>query len=33
MSNGYHRVLRPGVWAPIPTFVDENEDIGECGGY
>jgi dihydrodipicolinate synthase/N-acetylneuraminate lyase len=29
MSNGFHRTLRPGVWAPIPTFLDEQEEIGE----
>lgn len=23
------RELKPGVWAPIPTFFDANEEIGE----
>jgi hypothetical protein len=23
------RTLRPGVWAPIPTFMDDNEELGE----
>lgn len=23
------RPLRPGVWAPIPTFFDANEELGE----
>lgn len=23
------RVLKAGVWAPIPTFFDDNEDLGE----
>lgn len=31
-ANGHSRVLRAGVWAPIPTFMDDNEEIGELGG-
>jgi len=28
VANGHgKRVLKPGVWAPIPTFFDENEDL------
>ncbi|KAK6908492.1 dihydrodipicolinate synthetase [Kwoniella mangroviensis CBS 10435] len=25
--NGHSRVLKPGVWAPIPTFFDEQEEL------
>jgi hypothetical protein len=28
VSNGSIRNLKPGVWAPIPTFMDENEALG-----
>jgi hypothetical protein len=29
-SNGTSgRVLKAGVWAPIPTFFDESEELGE----
>lgn len=33
-SNGskgatHKRVLKPGVWAPIPTFLDDKEELGE----
>lgn len=31
VSNGIHkRVLKPGVWAPSPAFMDEQEEVGEC---
>jgi len=26
-SNGHSRVLKHGVWAPIPTFYDDNEEL------
>lgn len=30
VSNGIHkRVLKPGVWAPSPAFMDEQEELGE----
>lgn len=25
----HKRVLKPGVWAPIPTFLDGNEELGK----
>ena len=28
-ANGHTRVLKPGVWAPIPTFFDDHEDLGK----
>lgn len=28
-GNGHVRNLKAGVWAPIPTFFDDNEEIGE----
>ncbi len=30
-ANGHSttRTLKPGVWAPIPTFFQDNEDLGE----
>lgn len=28
-GNGHARTLKAGVWAPIPTFFDDNEEIGE----
>lgn len=33
VSNGIHkRVLKPGVWAPSPAFMDEQEELGEYRG-
>lgn len=30
VANGVaHRTLRPGVWAPIPTFFTDDEDLGK----
>jgi hypothetical protein len=29
MSASNTRVLKAGVWAPIPTFFDTNEDLGK----
>lgn len=29
IANGSHRTLKSGVWAPIPTFFDAQENIGE----
>ncbi|ORY34780.1 hypothetical protein BCR39DRAFT_130127 [Naematelia encephala] len=26
-TNGHQRVLKAGVWAPIPTFYDDNEEL------
>ncbi|WRT69660.1 uncharacterized protein IL334_006650 [Kwoniella shivajii] len=26
-TNGHSRVLKPGVWAPMPTFFDEDENL------
>jgi hypothetical protein len=31
-ANGHSRVLKPGVWAPIPTFFHDNEDLGKFSG-
>lgn len=29
-GNGvHHRVLKAGVWAPIPAFMSEDEQLGE----
>lgn len=28
-TNGNTRTLQAGVWAPIPCFMDESEEIGE----
>lgn len=28
-GHSHSRTLKAGVWAPIPTFFDANEDLGE----
>lgn len=30
-GNGHARVLKAGVWAPIPAFMNANEELGESG--